>query len=134
MDSRKFVLKETGIVALGQVICVAAMFGVYALLKKFDSTVLFGGILGGVMAVLNFFFMAVSASLAADKAEQQNVKGGKGIMQISMLIRYLVLFVVLFAGAKSGFCAPIALVLPLIFVRPTLMVGEFFRKKGDTAK
>lgn len=131
MDSRKIVFRETGVVALGLLICIAAMFGIYALLGWLDREVLLGGLLGGVLALLNFFFMAVGTSLAADKAEAQDVKGGKALLQMSMLIRYAVLFVVLFAGAKSGLCDAIAMVLPLVFVRPILSFGEFFRKTGD---
>ena len=48
MDFRKMVLKETGIVAIGEVIGVAAMYGIFALLGKFDSAVLIGGLVGGV--------------------------------------------------------------------------------------
>ena len=131
MDSRKLVLQETAIITIGQVLCVAAMFGIFALLGKFDQTVLWGGILGGVLAILNFFFMAIGANLAADKAEADNGKGGKAIIQGSFMLRYLLLIVVLFAGAKSGFCNVIALVLPLVFTRPILTVGEFFRKSGE---
>ena len=131
MESRKIVFKETAIVSAGMVVCVAAMFGIYALLGYFSKKVLLGGILGGVLALLNFFFMAVGTSLAADKAEAQNVKGGKALLQVSLLVRYILLFLVLFAGAKSGLCDPIALVLPLVFVRPLLTFGEFFRKSGD---
>lgn len=131
MDSRKLVLQETAIITIGQVLCVAAMFGIFALLSKFDQTVLWGGILGGVLAILNFFFMAIGANLAADKAEADNVKGGKAIIQGSFMLRYLLLIVVLFAGAKSGFCNVVALVLPLVFTRPILTVGEFFRKSGE---
>lgn len=132
MDSRKIVYRETGIVALGVAVCVAVMLGVYALLHMLDSTVLLGGVFGGILAIANFFFMAVGTSLAADKAEAQDVKGGKALLQMSMLVRYAVLFVLLFACAKSGLCAPIPLVLPLVFVRPVLSFGEFFRRKGDS--
>ena len=41
------------------------------------------------------------------------------------------LAVVLFAAAKSGYCNVFALVIPLVFVRPVLTIGEFFRKSGD---
>ena len=40
-----------------------------------------------------------------------------------------VLFVILFAFAKSGIADAIALVVPLIFVRFTITIAEFFRKK-----
>ena len=59
MDVRKFVLKETRIIAIGECIGVAAMWGIYALLGRFDRTVLLGGIVGAVIAVLNFFLSAL---------------------------------------------------------------------------
>lgn len=130
MDPKKIVFAQTGIVALGQVICVGAMLSVFALLGYFDYTVLLGGIIGAVVATGNFFFMATGISLAADKAQEQDVKGGKALVKGSYLIRILVMLVILFACAKSGLCNPIALVLPLVFVRPTLTIAEFFRKKG----
>ena len=134
MDSRKIVLKETAAVLIGQAVCVAMMFGVCGLLGRLDSAVLAGGFAGGLLATLNFFFMAIGASLAADKAEVQDVKGGKATLQTSMMLRYLILFVLLFALAKSGLCNVLALALPLAFVRPILTVGEFFRKTGDTSR
>lgn len=129
-ESRKIVLKETAIVAVGELICCAVMVGVFALLGRFDLKVLWGALLGGTLTVGNFFFMAVGTSLAADKAQEQNVSGGKNVIRSSMLLRYLVLAVLLFACAKSGICNVLALALPLAFVRPVLMFGEFFRKKG----
>ena len=79
MTVRKFILKETRIIAIGECIGVAAMWGIYALLGHFDRTVLLGGIVGAVISVLNFFFMAVSADMAADRAMNQDVKSGKKI-------------------------------------------------------
>lgn len=131
MDSRKYVLKETAIVAIGQTVCVAAMIGIFALLSAYDRSVLLGGIFGGLLAVLNFFFMAVGATLAADKAENQNVKGGQATIQLSYMARMVLLFVILFALVKSGLCNVIAVVLPLAFTRPILTIGEFFRKSGE---
>lgn len=132
MDSRKLVFQETAIVAIGQALCVAAMIGIFALLGKFDTTVLFGGIFGGLLSLLNFFFMAVGAMIAADKAEGQNVKGGQATIQSSYLLRLVVLFIIMFALVKSGLCNVIALVLPLVFTRPILTIGEFFRKSGES--
>ena len=66
MNSRKIALHETFIIAVGQVIGVVAMFGVFAQLGRFDLSVLWGGLAGGTMATLNFFALAVVATLAAD--------------------------------------------------------------------
>ena len=75
--------------------------------------------------------MAVGTSLAADKAEKQDVKGGQALIRGSYILRIAVLFVILFACAKGGIAHPLALVLPLIFVRPVLTLAEFFNKKGE---
>lgn len=131
MDSRRYVLRITGIVAVGTVIGGAIMLGIFALLNKFDQTVLLGGIFGCLVAILNFFFMAMVADLAADKAEQQEVKAGKAMIQRSMLLRTVAMFLIFFALVKSGLCNVISLVVPLVFVRPTITISEFFRKKGD---
>lgn len=130
MDSRKLVFKETAIILLGEAICVAAMIGIYALLGFYDADVLLGGIAGAVIAAANFFFMAMMTQLAADRAENQDVEGGKKLLKASYPIRLLVLALVLIACGKSGFFNVLALVLPLVFVRPILMIAEFFRKKG----
>lgn len=131
MDSRKYVLTQTGIIAIGQAVGVAVMLGIFALLGRFDYTVVLGSLMGALVATLNFFFMAVSLTLAADRATEQDVKGGKGVVKSSYAIRILVMFAVLFACAKSGHFQVIALVVPLLLVQPTLLVAEFFRKKGD---
>ena len=132
MDSRKLVFKETAVVLIGQAICVAAMIGICVLLGIYSQAVLLGGIFGGILAVLNFFFMAISTMMAADKAEQQNVKGGQLTVQLSFLLRMGLLFIILFALIKSGLCDSLAVVLPLVFTRPILFVGEFFRKSGES--
>lgn len=131
IESRKIVFRETAVVLLGVVACTAVMFVIYFLLNFFSKKVLLSGIVGSILAIANFFFMAVGTALAADKAEQQNVKGGQGIIQMSMLVRYVLLFVILFACGKSGYFDLISLVLPLVFVRPVLTFAEFFRKSGD---
>jgi hypothetical protein len=107
------------------------MIGVFALLGHYDRSVLIGGIAGGILAILNFFFMAIGASLAADKAQEQNVKGGQAMIQASYMIRLVVLFILLFALVKSGLCNVITAVLPLAFTRPILTIAEFFRKSGE---
>lgn len=131
MNSRKIALHETAIILIGQVICVPVMIGIFALTGFYDSSVLWGGIAGAVLATLNFFIMALISGLAADKAEKQDIKGGQTMVQQSYMIRMVLLLVLLVVCAKSGIMHPLALVLPLVFVRPTLTIAEFFRKKGD---
>lgn len=128
---KKIVFRESGIVALGMAICVGAMVGIYALLGYYSAKVLLGALVGGLVSLGNFFFMALSASLAADKAQAQDVKGGQALMKVSYLVRIILVFLILFACIKSGISSLLPTVLPLVFVRPILTVAEFFRKSGD---
>ena len=73
--------------------------------------------------------MAVMVSLAADKAQQQDVDGGQKIIKGTYPVRLLILAAILFVCAKSGYFDVLAMVLPLAFVRPVLTVAEFFKKK-----
>ena len=130
-EARKTVFHETAIIAVGEVIGVAVMLAVFALLGRLDRTVVLGGIIGGLLAVGNFLMMAINVSLAADKAAKQDVKAGKAMVSTSYVTRMVVLFVILFACVKSGLCNVIACVVPLLFVRVTITVAEFMRKSGD---
>ena len=134
MNTRRFVLRETGMLAIGELLCVGAMVGIFAILGYYDTTVLVGAIIGCVLAVGNFFLMAVASEAAADKAMNEDVKGGKAAIKTSFQMRLLVLFVVMILLARSGVCHPIAMVVPLLLVRPVLTVVEFFRKAGEEKK
>ena len=129
-ESRKLVLKETSVIAAGELLCVALMCGVYAIIGKFQLSVLLGGIVGLLVATGNFFALAVVATLASDKAEAGDPLSGQKLMKSSYPIRLLVMAGVLILCAKSGAFDVIALVLPLLFVRPILTISEFFKKKG----
>ena len=131
MDSRKIVLRETGKTAIGVLVCTAVMIGVFALLGRLDYSVWAGAAAGTVLAVGNFLFMAVTTAMATDRAKEDDAKGGKRLVQTSQSLRFLVLAVLLFALAKSGVCNVIALLLPLAFIRPAMMVMQFFRKEDD---
>lgn len=129
-ESRKIVWNQTARIAIGEAVCVGLMYGIYGLLHKLALPVILGGIVGAVLAIGNFFFMAVIATLAADKAQAQDVEGGQKLMKSSYPIRILLLAVVLVVCAVSGYFDVLALALPLLFVRPIIMIWEFFGKKG----
>ncbi len=130
-EARRFVYRETLIVGIGVAAASALMIAVFAMLGRFDRSVLLGGVIGTLVAVANFFFMAVSASLAADKAQGQDVKGGAALMKGSYAIRLIVMFLILLGCVKSGLCNVLAIVLPMVFVRPVITIAEFFRKSGE---
>ena len=128
MDSRKFILRQTLIVSVGQAVGIGLMLAVFALLNRFDRSVWLGGIFGGIIAIGNFFVMAVCADLAADRAEKGNVKSGEALVKLSYFGRLVVMVILLFALIRSGLCNVIATVVPLVFTRPALTLAEFFGK------
>jgi hypothetical protein len=128
MDSRKFILRQTLIVSIGQAVGIGLMLAVFALLNRFDRSVWLGGIFGGIIAIGNFFTMAVCADLAADRAEKGNAKSGEALVKLSYFGRLAVMAILLFALIKSGLCNVIATVVPLVFTRPALTLAEFFGK------
>ena len=130
MDSRKIVFRETAIVAVGELICCGIMVAIFALLDMYSVAVLLSAVCGCFTMIGNYFFMAVTVSLAADRAESGSVEQGKKMIRTSSTIRLIVMLAILLIAIKVG-ANVLALALPLLFARPILMLSEFFRKKGD---
>ena len=130
MDTRKIVLKETAIVAVGVAVCSAAMVAVFAAFGHFTANVIWGAVAGTALTAFNYFIMSVVVTLAADRAKQGQVKQAKSMIQLSSTVRLGLMAVVLIAGHFLGGNL-LAMALPLLFQRPVLLLVEFFRKKGD---
>lgn len=134
MNTRRFVLRETGMLAIGEALCAGIMVGIFALLKHYSTQVLLGAIIGVILTVGNFFLMAVAAEAASDKAMNGDVKGGKALVKTSRQLRLIGLFALLAVFIKTDLCNPIAIVVPLVLERLVLLVVEFFRKAGEETK
>ena len=130
MDSRKIVLQETALVAIGELICSAIMVGVFAALGKFELNVILSALGGSLVMTGNYLFMAITVSLAADRAQQGQVEQAKKMVQSSSVLRLVAMGGLMALGIFLG-ANVIALELPLAFARPILRLAEFFRKKGD---
>ena len=129
MDARKIVLKQTAAMALGELICSGAMLAVFTALGSFTPGVLWGAVTGALVVIANHFFMALTVSVAAERAEKGDVEQGKKMVQLSSAVRLLCMGAAMLLGIKLG-ANVIALVLPLAFSRPILMVLSFFWKEG----
>ncbi len=128
MKNKNPVIVETLRILLGQVICLGLMLGVYALIHRFSVSVLLGGIVGTLLSVGNFFFMAVGLSnLAADASDARFKIRAQG----SYLIRTLAIFGIAVVAIKFGGCDVVATLLPLLLVRPILMVEQFILRSSS---
>ena len=128
MDARKTVMGSTLRIAVGEGICIAVMLLVFLIIGKLDGKVLLGALLGTLVAVGNFFLMAVSVSEAADKAASQDVRGGQTLVRTSYILRLVGMFGILFAGIYFGHLNVFSTILPVAFVRWIIMVDGFFRR------
>jgi len=130
MDSRKVVLHQTLTVAVGVLLCTAAMVGVFAALGKFEWNVLWGALVGWLAISLNHLFLGITVSNAADRAEKGETKAAQNMVSLSSTVRLVCMGGAVVLAIMLGANA-VAAALPLLFARPVLMVTEFFRKKGD---
>ncbi len=130
MNTRKTLYEDLLPVVLGQAVCIAVMVGIFALAGYFNMRVVWGGILGGLLAIANFTVMTLCIYRAAKKAETQDIAGGQKLLHLSYTGRMIGILVALILLAKSGICNVIALALPLAFNRPILTVYAWIRKKG----
>ena len=135
MNRNQDVIRQFLLVSLVEIICVALMLGVYALMEKFTREVLIGGLLGGILSIANFLFLSMAVSRAADQAMESgdSAKAALSIRSSSMT-RLLGIAAVLFLSFRAGICDPVAALLPLIFLRFSMMIAGFFFKDGATCK
>lgn len=130
MDNRKYILSQGLIVLIGELVLSALMVGVFAILGYFDLSVVLGAAAGSTIATVNHLVLVLGVLAASSKAEQQDVKGGQMLVQMSYMGRLIGLFLILVLCAKSGVFNLIALALPLVFTRPVLTIAEHLTKKG----
>lgn len=98
--------------AMVVLILTVLMESVFLIIGKWDLTVLFGGLLGAVTAMVNFFLMARTIQNSLGKEE----KDAKGAMKVSHSLRMLMLVVVCaIAALLPGVFNLVATVIPLLF-------------------
>lgn len=95
---------------------------VFLVLNKWNLDVLWGNLLSGAFAILNFFLMGIGVEKAVTKDEKE----AKSIIKTSQTLRQFMLFVV--AGIGAYFFNWITAVLPLFFPRIAITIKPFLGK------
>lgn len=129
MKSRNEFISQVLPLLVGELLLSAVMVAVFAALGYYETGVLLGAAAGSLIATLNHAILILSVNAAAKKAENQNVKGGQALIQMSYMGRLIGLFLILVLCAKSGVFNLIALALPLAFSRPVLVFTDHFNQK-----
>ncbi len=130
MKLQPAVKKELLHIALGTGVGVAVMLVVFALLGRFDTSVLLAGVLGGVIAVLNFLLLGVTVQKVAAQAEEER---GRKIMQFSYSIRMLLMLLWIILAVSLPALNWVAAALPLLMPRLTIgvmqMTGQYKKEE-----
>ncbi|MGN0635557.1 MAG: ATP synthase subunit I [Acutalibacteraceae bacterium] len=130
MKLDKTVKKETGIVLLGTVILSAVMVGIFALVGRFDYTVVTGALLGGLASVLNFFLMGLTVQSAVS-AEKD---AAKKKIQLSYTVRSFALVVLLGVGVYLPYFHWLPVLASALFPRITIFFRSIILKKQNADK
>lgn len=116
------VKKDTLYIAFFVTILSVFTQAIFLVFKKWNLDVLFGNILSGTFAVLNFFLMGISVEKAIQKEEKQ----ARSIIKTSQTLRQFMLFAV--AGIGAYFFNWITAVVPLFFPRIAITLKPFIGK------
>ena len=127
-NNKNPVIGETLRLSLGMLICLAAMLGVYWLMGKFSTLILISGAVGTLVAIGNFFFMAVGLSNLVESATEAQIKLRT---QGSFMVRTFAILAILVVAIKVLGCDAIATLVPLLFTRPILTVEQFILKAKE---
>lgn len=125
------VVRETGYIT-GVVLLLSVMMQlVFAALDSWSLDVLWGNVLGGAGAVLNFFLMGLTIQQALGKSEED----AKTYMKLSQKLRMLLLVVICAVGAAAPCFDLVAVLVPQLFPRIGAMlrplIGKIFKEKMD---
>lgn len=107
------VLKETKFIALSVLILSALMQAVFLIMGEWRLPVLWGNLLGGGFAVLNFLLMG----LTVQKAVGLDEKEAKNTVKVSQAYRTLLMFGVAALGVTLSCFNDWATIIPLFFPR-----------------
>lgn len=129
MENRRSVITQTLKYAVGILIGVVLMVLIYFAIGKFSAAVFIGAAVGFVISVGNFFFMCLALTNAVDSTDDPAKASAKA--RGGYVLRMAAIALLLIVALKSGYCDTIATVVPLLLVRPVLMIIEFFGKSGD---
>lgn len=125
MQVQEATRRETGHIALGVLAFSAVMELVFVLLRRWDMGVLWGNLLGGGFAVLNFFLLGLTVQKIAG---EQDEKRAKLKLQGSYSLRMLLTLGVIILAVKVPVFTWPAAVIPLLFPRLAILAMQLTGK------
>ena len=138
MKLQKAVVDETRRIAIGSAIGTVIMLIVFAVLKKFDYTVILGALLGYVTAVGNFLWMALTVQKAAEPKPGETDEEREGRVRRMVKLSYSQRRILQAAAIIVALVAPVfnwvATVIELVFPTITIYARQLLLKKRETER
>lgn len=113
--------RETLHIAAGVLVFSAVMNAVFALLDRWDATVLLGSALGSALAVLNFFLLGLSIQKLAAAGDEKRARAS---FQFSYSMRMLAMMAAAAVAVSLPYFHWAATVIPLLFPRLTILTMQ----------
>ena len=132
MKPQKAVIQETRRIAIGTAILCAAMLLVFLVIGKMTGLVALGALIGYVLAVGNFFVMAMDVQRLTegiDPSAENAVKTAKAKMRLSYNRRMLAMVVLLGLAIYFLNVNWIAAVMPLIFPPTVIKAWQLIQNR-----
>lgn len=123
--------RETGHIALGVLAFSAVMHLVFLALGRWSLGVLWGNLMGGGFAVLNFFLLGLTVQAIAGEKDE---KRAKLKLQGSYTLRMLLTLGIIVLAIKLPFVTWPAAVVPLFFPRLTILAMQMLGMYKPAAK
>ncbi|MBQ3528282.1 MAG: hypothetical protein IJA52_07020 [Clostridia bacterium] len=112
------IIRETIYISAFVLVFSVLMQSVFLVIDKWNTTVLFGNILGALAAIGNFFLMGLTVQASLEKEEKE----AKNLIKVSQTGRLFLLFGVALVGYLLPCFNIIATVLPFLFPRIAVML------------
>lgn len=119
-------LRYTAIVAAGEAVTIGLLCLVFALLGRFDRTVVFGGLLGAGINIIYFFFLCLGVNRACTKETGASANVS---LRISYIGRLAFMALGLAAGLKFSCFNSVCVIVPLLVTRPALSIASLLSKE-----
>ena len=124
------VKKESLYIASAVIILSMLMEAVFLVAQQWSLSVLWGNLLGGGVAVLNFFLMGLTVQKALGKDEKEAAT----MMKFSQTYRFLLMAAAAAVGALVPVFNVIAVIVPLFFPRIAIALRPFVGIKYNDAE
>ena len=124
------VRRMTRYIAACVLVLSALMEAIFLVIGEWNLTVLWGNLLGGFVAVLNFLLMGLTIQRSLGYSEED----AKKFIRVSQSLRMLMILVFCAIGAALPCFDLLAVVLPQFFPRIGTMLWPRFEKKAGTGE